>query len=1180
MKGLVSTLMEKDDVLSIINGIEEGLKEQLVTGLSGSSRHLFAASIYKRMNRPLFIVTYNMLQAQKIYEDLGQICPSDQLYLYAADELIAADLSVASPELRAQRIETINFLCKNEKGIVIAPIAGLRKILPPKSLWEKHLIHLHVDDEIDLEETLQTFVQMGYSRNDMVSAPGEFSIRGGIIDIYPLTEENPIRIELFDNVVDSIRSFDIENQRSMEKLEVVMIGPATEIVLEASNFERLATKLEQALADSLKKIKDDKVKESLVLETEHDLELIKQGQHPEQIFKYLSFAYEKPASLLDYLLPDTVICMDEISRIVETKDSLEKEEAEWQVSLLGEGKLVHSTWISHDVMKILHESNCPIVYFSLFLRHIQNVNPQNIINLSGKQMQNFHGQINILKTEMERWQKSDYTVIFLGADKKRVEKLERVLDDYTIDVVNNFDGDNLIAGKSQIIQGQLSSGFELPMHKLAVITEAELFNTKVKRRPIRSQKLSNAEKIQSYSELKVGDYVVHVNHGIGKYLGITTLEINGVHKDYLQIKYQGTDKLFVPIEQINLVQKYVGATEGKEPKLYKLGGSEWKRVKRKVQSSVQDIADDLIKLYAEREASVGYAFSPDGDMQREFEASFPYKETEDQLRSIQEIKQDMERSRPMDRLLCGDVGYGKTEVALRAAFKAIMDGKQVAFLVPTTILAQQHYETMQERFADFPIKIGILNRFRTRKEQQETIKGLKNGTIDIVVGTHRLLSKDVTYHDLGLLIIDEEQRFGVTHKEKIKKLKTNVDVLTLTATPIPRTLHMSLLGVRDLSVIETPPENRFPIQTYVMEMNPALVKEAIERELARDGQVYYLYNNIEDIERKAEQISMLVPDAKVLYAHGRMTERELESVILSFLEGEADVLVTTTIIETGIDIPNVNTLIVENADRMGLSQLYQLRGRVGRSNRVAYAYFTYKKDKVLTEAAEKRLQAIKEFTELGSGFKIAMRDLSIRGTGNILGAQQHGFIESVGFDLYSQMLKEEIEKRKGELPKQEEAQVEIDLDIDAYIPDKYIQDGYQKIEMYKRFRGISEIEEISELQDEMIDRFGDYPEEVDRLLTIAKIKVIARQVGIETVKKVKDDVQIIFSGEASKNISAQELVQLYKPFGRKVGFGMEDNKFKVVLYTTRLSVNEWFPILESVINELSKLAGEEVKTVS
>ena len=537
----------------------------------------------------------------------------------------------------------------------------------------------------------------------------------------------------------------------------------------------------------------------------------------------------------------------------------------------------------------------------------------------------------------------------------------------------------LLPGSVQIMQGNLQTGFELSIQKIAVITEEELFNKRVKKSTNR-QKLSNAERIKSYSELKIGDYVVHVNHGIGKYLGIETLVINGIHKDYLHIRYQGTDKLYVPVEQIDLVKKYVGS-EGKEPKIYKLGGTDWKKVKKKVQSSVQDIADDLIKLYAEREAAVGYAFSPDGDMQREFETSFAYQETDDQLRSIHEIKKDMERPRPMDRLLCGDVGYGKTEVAIRAAFKAIADGKQVAFLVPTTILAQQHYETMRERFQDYPINIGLLSRFRSKKQQTDTIKGLKAGTIDIVVGTHRLLSKDIVYRDLGLLIIDEEQRFGVTHKEKIKKLKTNVDVLTLTATPIPRTLHMSMLGVRDLSVIETPPENRFPVQTYVMEYNGSLVREAIERELARDGQVYFLYNRVEDIERKAEEISMLVPDARVAFAHGQMTENELESVMIGFLAGEFDVLVSTTIIETGVDIPNVNTLIVFDADRMGLSQLYQLRGRVGRSNRVAYAYFTYRKDKVLTEVAEKRLQAIKEFTELGSGFKIAMRDLSIRGAG-------------------------------------------------------------------------------------------------------------------------------------------------------------------------------------------------------
>jgi transcription-repair coupling factor (superfamily II helicase) len=707
-----------------------------------------------------------------------------------------------------------------------------------------------------------------------------------------------------------------------------------------------------------------------------------------------------------------------------------------------------------------------------------------------------------------------------------------------------------------------------------VITEQELFNKKTKK-SVRRQKLSNAERIKSYSELKIGDYVVHVNHGIGKYLGIETLSINGVHKDYLHIRYQGDDKLYVPVDQIDLVQKYVGS-EGKEPKLYKMGGSEWKRVKSKVQSSVQDIADDLIKLYAEREAAKGYAFSPDGDMQREFETAFVYNETEDQLRSIKEIKVDMEREQPMDRLLCGDVGYGKTEVAIRAAFKAIMDGKQVAFLVPTTILAQQHFETLRERFQDYPINIGLLSRFRTKKQQTETTKGLKAGTVDIVVGTHRLLSKDIHYRDLGLLIIDEEQRFGVTHKEKIKKLKTNVDVLSLTATPIPRTLHMSMLGVRDLSVIETPPENRFPVQTYVMEYNGGLAREAIERELARDGQVYFLYNRVEDIARKAEEISMLVPDARVTYAHGQMTEQELEAVMVGFLDGEYDVLVSTTIIETGVDIPNVNTLIVHEADRMGLSQLYQLRGRVGRSNRVAYAYFTYRKDKVLTEVAEKRLQSIKEFTELGSGFKIAMRDLSIRGAGNILGAQQHGFIDSVGFDLYSQMLKEAVESRKNDKPQDEKPQLEIDLDVDAYIPDSYISDGHQKIEMYKRFRGITSLEEFGELQEEMLDRFGEYPDQVAYLLLIAEMKVFAFQAGIDSIKQAKQDVSILISEKISSTIDGQKVFELGSKYGRMVGYGMEAGRMKLVLHTKGAAVDNWLHILFELVKGLQdvKLANQ------
>lgn len=1166
MNSLKSLFLQQEDVQSMIAGVEEGLKEQLVAGLSGSSRTVLTAAVYEQMKRPIMVVTHNLLQAQKLYDDLVNLVNEKEVFLFPANELIAAELSVASPELRAQRIEALNYWCVQTKGIIIVPIAGLKKLLPPLSLWRKFQLSLKVGEEIDIDRMLMTLVQMGYVRTEMVSTPGEFSVRGGIIDVYPLTEENPLRIELFDTEIESIRYFSLEDQRSREKVSQVFIGPATEAVLEAENYSRIISRLEDGLAQSLRKLKDDKAKMQLSQNISFDLEQLKNGQKPNQIFKYLSLAYETPASLLDYLPRNGLVIIDEISRVHEMNDSLVKEEAEWYTALLSEGQIIHDLHISHELPAILQKRELPVLYLSLFLRHVANTNPQNIINISCKPMQNFHGQMHLLKAEIDRWKRSNYSILFLGPDPERVKKLERVLDDYEIEARTAAVSSQILPGTVQIMQGSLQTGFELSIQKVAVITEEELFTKRAKKTPSR-QKLSNAERIKSYSELKIGDYVVHVNHGIGKYLGIETLIINGVHKDYLHIRYQGTDKLYVPVEQIDLVQKYVGS-EGKEPKIYKLGGSDWKKVKKKVQSTVEDIADDLIKLYAEREAAVGYPFSPDGDLQREFEASFAYRETEDQLRSIQEIKKDMERPRPMDRLLCGDVGYGKTEVAIRAAFKAIADGKQVAFLVPTTILAQQHHETLRERFQDFPINIGLLSRFRTKKQQTETIKGLKAGTVDIVVGTHRLLSKDIVYHDLGLLVIDEEQRFGVTHKEKIKKLKTNVDVLTLTATPIPRTLHMSMLGVRDLSVIETPPENRFPVQTYVMEYNGALVREAIERELARDGQVYFLYNRVEDIERKAEEISFLVPDARVAYAHGQMSENELESVMLNFLAGEYDVLVSTTIIETGVDIPNVNTLIVYNADRMGLSQLYQLRGRVGRSNRVAYAYFTYQKDKVLTEVAEKRLEAIKEFTELGSGFKIAMRDLAIRGAGNLLGAQQHGFIDSVGFDLYSQMLKEAIEERRGDIHAEVRKTVEIDLEIDAYIPDAYIKDGHQKIEMYKRFRSADTLEDIEELQDEMQDRFGEYPDEVAYLFQIAELKIYALQNGVEQVKQSKQEVTVLLNEEVTDTIDGGKFFQLGDQIGRSVRPGMEGRKLKILIQTKEYQPAQWLHIAIEMIKKI------------
>ena len=1174
MLGLKKYFSQGEDFKSIVDGINAGLKEQLVAGLSGSARTMLISSLNGKTGKPQLVVTHNLFQAQKLYEDLTSLLSEDEVYLYPVNDLISSEMAISSPELKGQRIEALNYLSHASKGVIITSVAGLRRYLPPVDIWKQAGLSFRMGEDIDPDLILNKLVAMGYERTSMVQTPGEFSVRGGIIDIYPLTEKNPVRIELFDTEVDSIRYFEAESQRSQDKVEEITIAPAEELILFDEHYDKAADRIEAKLAATLKNIKDDALKETLVENISYETGRLREHQQFQSMYKYASLFYDNPASLLNYISPDSLIIMDEIGRIQETSQQLDKEEAEWQTALLEHGELVQDLAISPDTSNILGDKKAfPIIYLSLFLRHVQHTQPQNILNVECKSMQNFHGQMNVLKGEMDRWKKLGFAIVFVAMNKERANRLERVLADYEMDA-GIIDKDQVIKPKtSQILLGDLGSGFESVKQKLVVITEEEVFTKKAKR-PARKQRMTNAERIKSYSELKVGDYVVHVNHGIGRYLGIETLEIKGVHKDYLHIKYSGNDKLYVPVEQIDQVQKYVGS-EGKEPKIYSLGGSDWKKVKSRVKSSVQDIADDLIKLYAEREASRGYAFAEDGAEQSEFEGSFPYQETDDQLRAIEEIKKDMESIRPMDRLLCGDVGYGKTEVAIRAAFKAIMDGKQVAFLVPTTILAQQHYETFRERFSEFPISIGSLSRFRSKKEQNEVIKGLKAGTVDIAIGTHRLLSKDVQYKDLGLLIIDEEQRFGVTHKEKIKTLKSNVDVLTLTATPIPRTLHMSMLGVRDLSVIETPPENRFPVQTYVMDYNGSLVREAIEREMGRGGQVYFLYNRVDSIERMAEQISMLVPDCRVAYAHGQMSENELESVMLEFLEGNYDVLVSTTIIETGVDIPNVNTLIVYDADKMGLSQLYQLRGRVGRSNRVAYAYFTYQRDKVLTEVAEKRLQAIKEFTELGSGFKIAMRDLSIRGAGNLLGAQQHGFIDSVGFDLYSQMLEEAIQERKGTKPKEVEEDVELNVEVDAYIPTSYIGDEKQKIEMYKHVRAAKALKDISDLQEEFIDRFGDYPVEVECLLLAAGIKLRAKREGVRSIEQKQDTVMMLLNEKATASLDGAKMFEIANKIGRHVNLGMQNNLMKVVINRKRLKDLEMLKQIDLFLKEIKHARKEK-----
>lgn len=1167
MESLLRSFTGEPDFQTITDGIQSGMKEQLVSGLAGSSRQMMIAAMFLELKRPLLITTHNMFAAQKIYEDLQECLGKEQVLLVPVNEVSAVENAISSPEIQAARIEAFAKLAEGHRGVFVVPYAGLRRFVPLAEVFRKARIELEVGGEFPLQQFVERAAALGYERVDKVESKGEFSVRGGIVDIFPLTSDAPYRVEWFDDEVDSIREFDIADQRSTNKLERLLILPCREWIADERRFGNAAQHAYERLQEQLAKMSDRTAKEQLHDKISQEIEWLREQVWFPGIYKYASFLYPERHTLLDYMSDDTVMIMDEPMRLLETAKQLEREEAETITSMLQEGKSLPAFVTAKTYDALLSAAPFPKIYLSLFLRQVPQTQPRNIVNFVCRAMQNFHGQMHVLKSEVERWRKQDSRIVILAGSRERADRLKRILQDYEIP-------------EPEIIEGNLMAGFEFPSLGLILITESELFNQKQRKARKMERKIENAERIRSYTELKVGDYVVHVNHGIGKYMGIGTLEVGGIHKDYIHIVYAGGDKLSVPIDQIDMIQKYVGSEE-KEPKVYKLGGSEWTRVKSKARTSVQNIADDLIKLYAERQASTGYAFNSDTPYQKDFEEMFPYEETPDQIRSVQEIKKDMERPVPMDRLLCGDVGYGKTEVAIRAAFKAAIEGKQVAILVPTTILAQQHFETFKERFAGYPIQIHVLSRFRTKKEQNETIKGIKSGTVDVVIGTHRLLSADVKFKDLGLLIVDEEQRFGVAHKEKLKRLKTNVDVLTLTATPIPRTLHMSMLGVRDLSVIETPPENRFPVQTYVVEHSWTLVREAIERELARGGQVYYLFNRVQGIYQMADQIQTMVPDARIAVGHGQMSEQELEKTILDFLDGEYDVLVSTSIIETGVDIPNVNTLIVHDAEKMGLSQLYQLRGRVGRSNRIAYAYFTYQPSKALSEVAEKRLSAIKEFTELGSGFKIAMRDLAIRGAGNLLGAEQHGFIASVGFDLYSQMLAEEISLRKAAIrgdvqPEQREMTTQIHLNVDAYLPSEYIYDSMQKIEIYKKVASVQTIEEAEDLHEELVDRFGDVPDAVRNLLLVARLKVYGKEYGIEMITQKNEEIHLQMEPGQNSRINGQKLFALGNRFEGRVRF-IAGSRIHVVVQCRGLSESEGMDLLEKFLiqyKEAFKSKGE------
>ncbi len=996
------------------------------------------------------VVFSNEEKAKKAYEEY--LLFGEETYLYPARDLLFYYADIKGKTLTNRRMEVLRAIAEKKKEEPVTVIttmdAFLDGIISPDEI-QKNRIHITGEDTVDLTKLEQDLTALGYERESQIEAPGQFAVRGGIIDVFPLAEEMPVRIELWGDEIDSIRMFDSKSQRSIENISEITIYPASENCFGNNGL--------------------------------------------------VSFLKYFPEN-------ETLLFYDEPHRLQETAETVEAEYTESlknraDAGMKEEGEEELRVFQTKDIISEMNrysgiglttlESKCGLFKVrSVYTVQAKGVNPYN-------------NSFELLTRDLKRLKRNGYRVVLLSGSRTRAKRLAEDLRDYDLSSFYSEDMQREVKpGEIMAAYGYASEGYEYPMLKFVVISESDIFGRKKKKK---KRKKYEGQRIQDFAELKPGDYVVHENHGIGVYKGIEKIEVEKIVKDYMKIVYAEGGVLYIPVAQMDLIQKYAGA-DAKKPRLNKLGTIQWGKTKSQVKKAVQIVAKDLVELYAVRQQSEGFVYGPDTVWQKEFEEMFPFEETDDQLQAIEDTKHDMESKKIMDRLICGDVGYGKTEIAIRAAFKAVQEGKQVVCLVPTTILAQQHYNTFVQRLKEFPVRIDLLCRFRSAAEQKKTIEDTKKGFVDILVGTHRVLSKDVVFKDLGLLIIDEEQRFGVTHKEKIKKLKENIDVLTLTATPIPRTLHMSLIGIRDMSVLEEAPNERMPIQTYVMEYNDEMVREAITRELARDGQVYYVYNRVNDIADVAGRIQSLVPDANVAFAHGQMKERELEDIMYDFINGDIDVLVSTTIIETGLDIPNANTMIIQDADRFGLSQLYQLRGRVGRSNRMAYAFLLYQRDKLLKEVAEKRLSAIREFTDLGSGIKIAMRDLEIRGAGNLLGEAQSGHMEAVGYDLYCKMLNEAVRQLKGG-PEAETFTTLIDLNVDAYIPEYYIKNEYQKLDIYKRIAAIESEEELEDMTEELIDRFGDIPKKVQQLLVIASLKSLAHSVYVTAIEQKGEEIR-------------------------------------------------------------------------
>lgn len=1073
-----------------------------ISGLVDVEKLHVLAGIFNETKRPMVLVTYNEIQARKLYQDLKKLIK--QTYFFPKKEITSYDYVAQSKEIEYKRIDVLNkmYLAKKQKEpiIIVTTIEAVMQKMVAKDTLYQNVIDFEVGKTYLLDGIKEKLVGLGYERSDLIENKGQFSIRGGIVDV-GLSEKIGVRIEFWGDEVDSIRFFQISSQRSTEMLKEITIFPAHELIV-------------QDLSEAVKNIQE-KYPEEI-----EDIELIKNGDYISKINKYFNEFYKNQASFLDYMSDEYLLLLNEKSKINQRKTNIIEDNNKLIASLVEKEKFVPEAIENISKFEYNFEEK-QIIYLE------QNDSIKNIQKyyFETREINFYNLQLDLLLADIVTYQKNKKKVVLLAGNEISAKKLCNILKENQINYKYEREAENVKPGEIIVTIGGFSSGFENYDLNLIVVSLQNNFEEPVKRKKKLSSTFKDSEKIV-FADLKPGDIVVHQTHGIGQFIGVNTITADGVTKDYIKIKYRNDDILYVPTNSLDSVRKYIGGGDNSSPRLNKLGGKEWSATTSKVKKNLEAVAKDLIELYAKRQKIKGFSFSPDTPWQKQFEDSFPYTETDDQLRCIQDVKKDMEKPQPMDRLLCGDVGYGKTEVAIRAAFKAVMDQKQVAYLVPTTILANQQYEEFKTRMQEFAINVELLNRFKTKKEQDEIIKKLKLGEVDVVVGTHRLLSEDVNFKDLGLLIIDEEHRFGVKDKEKIKKLRTNIDVLTMTATPIPRTLHMSIVGVRDMSVIYEPPHNRKPVQTYVLEYDQEVITEAITKEIERGGQVFYLFNQVEGIEKKANEISMLVPEAKVGFAHGKMSGRELEEIMESFINHEINVLVCTTILESGIDIPNANTIIVENADRLGLAQLYQIRGRVGRSDKQAYAYITYKRDKLLSEVADKRLKAIKEFTEFGSGFKIAMRDLEIRGAGSMLGEMQHGHMEQVGYDTYCKLLDEVIKEMQG-IEVVEEQDVQIDLAVSSYIPDNFIENSSQKIEIYQNIALCRTEEELQNVIDEVIDRYGRLPKELENLIDIARIKQLARKANILKIAQRESGIVFYFVKEKIKPEMVNTLITKY-----------------------------------------------------